>query len=50
MNLDQKSFSVTVSVGVCGAVSDINDLELLENAGHVLSKAVEAGGNIVRVY
>ncbi|MEX2116076.1 MAG: diguanylate cyclase [Bacteroidota bacterium] len=50
MNLDQKSFSVTVSVGVCGAVNDINDLELLENAGHVLSKAVEAGGNIVRVY
>jgi diguanylate cyclase (GGDEF)-like protein len=50
MNLEQKSFSVTVSVGVCGAVSDINDLELLENAGHVLSKAVEAGGNIVRVY
>ncbi|MEX2189730.1 MAG: diguanylate cyclase [Bacteroidota bacterium] len=50
MNLEQKSFSVTVSVGVCGAVSDINDLELLENAGHVLSKAVEAGGNMVRVY
>lgn len=50
LNIDQKSFSVTVSVGVCGAVSDINDLELLENAGHVLSKAIEAGGNMVRVY
>ncbi|MBI4417768.1 MAG: diguanylate cyclase, partial [Ignavibacteriales bacterium] len=50
MNIDQKTFSVTVSVGVCGAVSDINDLELMEHAGHVLAKAVEAGGNMVRVY
>jgi diguanylate cyclase (GGDEF)-like protein len=50
LNVDQRSFSVTVSVGVCGAVNDINDLELLENAGHVLSRAIEAGGNMVRVY
>lgn len=50
MNVDQKTFSVTVSVGVCGAVSDISDLELMEHAGHVLAKAVEAGGNMVRVY
>jgi diguanylate cyclase (GGDEF)-like protein len=50
MNIDQKTFSVTVSVGVCGAVSDISDLELMEHAGHVLAKAVEAGGNMVRVY
>ncbi|GJQ19735.1 MAG: hypothetical protein HBSIN02_00900 [Bacteroidia bacterium] len=50
MNVDQKTFSVTVSVGVCGAVNDISDLELMEHAGHVLAKAVEAGGNMVRVY
>lgn len=50
INIEQKSFSVTVSVGVCGAVEDINDLELVENAGHVLTKAIEAGGNVVRVF
>ena len=50
INVDQKSFSVTVSIGVCGAVSQTSDIELLENAGQTLKKAVEAGGNVVRVY
>lgn len=50
INLEERSFSITVSVGVCGAVEDISDLELFENAGRVLGKAIEAGGNIVRVY
>jgi diguanylate cyclase (GGDEF)-like protein len=50
INVDQKSFSVTVSIGVCGAVSETSDIELLENAGQTLKKAVEAGGNVVRVY
>ena len=50
INIEQKSFSITVSVGVCGAAEDGNDFELFENAGHVLTKAVEAGGNMVRVY
>lgn len=50
INVDQKSFSVTVSIGVCGAVSQTSDIELLENASQTLKKAVEAGGNIVRVY
>ncbi len=50
INIEQKSFSITVSVGVCGAVEEISDLELFENAGHVLGKAIEAGGNMVRVY
>lgn len=50
INLNERSFSITVSVGVCGAVDDVSDLELFENAGHVLGKAVEAGGNMVRVY
>jgi len=50
INLDQRSFSVTVSIGVCGTLSELSDMELIENAGHVLSKAIEAGGNMVRVY
>jgi diguanylate cyclase (GGDEF)-like protein len=50
MNVEQKSFSVTVSIGVCGAVSQTSDIELLENASQTLKKAVEAGGNVVRVF
>jgi len=50
INIDQKSFSVTVSIGVCGTLSAMSDVELVEKAGHVLSKAIEAGGNVVRVY
>ncbi|MGH2568782.1 MAG: sensor domain-containing diguanylate cyclase, partial [Bacteroidota bacterium] len=50
INIDQKSFSVTVSVGVCGAASEANDIGLLGNTTQVLRKAVEAGGNMVRVY
>jgi diguanylate cyclase (GGDEF)-like protein len=50
INVDQKSFSVTISIGVCGAVSQTSDIELLENASQTLKKAIEAGGNIVRVY
>jgi diguanylate cyclase (GGDEF)-like protein len=50
INVDQKSFSVTVSIGVCGAVSQTSDIELLENASQTLKIAIEAGGNIVRVF
>jgi diguanylate cyclase (GGDEF)-like protein len=50
INIDNKSFSVTISLGVAGAVQDVSDVELLENADRVLHKAIEAGGNIVRVY
>jgi diguanylate cyclase (GGDEF)-like protein len=50
INIEEKSFSITVSVGVCGAADEISDLELFENAGNVLGKAIEAGGNMVRVY
>jgi diguanylate cyclase (GGDEF)-like protein len=50
INIDQRSFSVTISVGVSGASGETNDLELLENADRVLRKAIEAGGNIVRVF
>ena len=50
LNVDGKSFSVTISVGVSGAGTDLTDMILLENADRVLKKAVEAGGNIVRVF
>jgi diguanylate cyclase (GGDEF)-like protein len=50
INVESRSFSVTISVGISGAVNETSDMELLEKADRVLKKAVEAGGNIVRVY
>ena len=50
INIGDKSFSVTVSVGVCGGVEEASDVELMENANKVLSKAIESGGNMVRVF
>jgi diguanylate cyclase (GGDEF)-like protein len=50
LNIENKSFSITISVGVAGAVEEASDVDLLENADRVLHKAIEAGGNIIRVY
>lgn len=50
INVESRSFSVTISVGISGAVNEMSDMELLEKADRVLKKAVEAGGNIVRVF
>lgn len=50
INVESRSFSVTISMGISGAVNEASDMELLEKADRVLKKAVEAGGNIVRVY
>ncbi len=50
INVESRSFSVTISVGISGAVNETSDMELLEKADRVLKKAVEAGGNIVRVF
>jgi diguanylate cyclase (GGDEF)-like protein len=50
LNIDNKSFSVTISVGVAGTIDEASDVDLLENTDRVLRKAIEAGGNIVRVY
>ncbi len=50
LNIENKSFSVTISVGVAGAVDESSDVDLLENTNRVLQKAIEAGGNIIRVY
>jgi diguanylate cyclase (GGDEF)-like protein len=50
LNIENKSFSITISVGVAGALEEASDVDLLESADRVLRKAIEAGGNIVRVY
>lgn len=50
INIENKSFSITISVGVSSALEEASDVDLLENTDRVLRKAIEAGGNIVRVY
>ena len=45
-----KSFSVTVSAGVCGLTEGMHTLELVAGTSQVLGKAIEHGGNLVRVY
>lgn len=50
INIDQKSFSVTVSGGICGLKGTGSDTDIIEIANQVLTRAIEAGGNIVRVY
>jgi diguanylate cyclase (GGDEF)-like protein len=50
INVENRSFSVTVSIGISGAFNETSDMELLEKADRVLKKAIEAGGNIVRVF
>jgi diguanylate cyclase (GGDEF)-like protein len=50
MTIAGKSFSVTVSVGVCGLSSGMGSAELLSGTSRVLEKALEGGGNLVRVF
>jgi diguanylate cyclase (GGDEF)-like protein len=48
--LDGKTFSVTISAGVCGLSDGMHREELLQGTSQVLHKAVEGGGNLVRVF
>lgn len=50
VNVGGKSFSVTVSAGVCGALEAMKADEMLGHATAVLHKGMETGGNTVRVY
>ena len=50
MTVAGKSFSVTVSVGVCGLSEGMGADELVSGTSRVLEKAREGGGNLVRVY
>ncbi|GEM_PF-407418 len=50
ISLEEKSFSVTLSIGVCGAVKGMRREELMANTITVLHRASETGGNAVRVF
>jgi diguanylate cyclase (GGDEF)-like protein len=50
INIEGKSFSITISAGVCGALEGMKKEELLGNATTVLGAASQAGGNVVRVF
>lgn len=50
MHVDGKSFSVTISIGVSGALEGTKLEGLIENASMVLQKGIEKGGNTVRVF
>ena len=45
-----KTLSVTVSAGVCGLTEGMQTGELVAGTAQVLGKAMEHGGNLVRVY
>jgi diguanylate cyclase (GGDEF)-like protein len=46
----QRSFSVTVSFGICGLSERMTSRELVNGATQVYGKALESGGNAVRVF
>jgi len=50
ISLGNKSFSMTVSAGVCGLGEGMHKDELISGTSQVLSKAMENGGNLVRVF
>jgi diguanylate cyclase (GGDEF)-like protein len=50
MTVSGKSFSVTMSAGVCGLTERMPASDLLAGTSRVLEKALEGGGNLVRVY
>ncbi|MBI3195697.1 MAG: GGDEF domain-containing protein [Ignavibacteriae bacterium] len=48
--LETKSFSVTLSIGVCGVVQGMKREELFASTVTVLHRATETGGNAVRIF
>ncbi|HEV8537869.1 MAG TPA: diguanylate cyclase [Bacteroidota bacterium] len=50
ITLEGKSFSITISTGVCGALDGMKKEEFVGNTLAVLNKAADAGGNVVRVF
>lgn len=50
ITIGEKSFSVTISVGVSGVLEGMRRDELHGNTVAVLNRATEAGGNTVRVF
>ncbi|MDE3057722.1 MAG: diguanylate cyclase [Bacteroidota bacterium] len=47
---DQKTFSVTITGGICGVSDGMKFEECVSKTEQVLRKAVESGGNTVRVF
>lgn len=50
LTVGDRTFSVTISVGICGAVEGMTVEEFVGNATQVLDSVVGKGGNLVRVY
>ena len=50
INLEGRSISITISIGVCGALEGMRKEELIGNTVTVLNRASDAGGNVVRVF
>ncbi|HZY10583.1 MAG TPA: diguanylate cyclase [Bacteroidota bacterium] len=50
INFEGKSFSITVSIGVCGALEGMTKEQLISNTSTVMNRAMESGGNNVRVF
>ncbi len=50
VRIGTKTLSVTVSVGVCGLGSGMQMNELVAGSSQVLGKAIQDGGNLVRVF
>lgn len=50
IGVDGRSISITISIGVCGALEGMKKEELLGNTVTVLNRAADAGGNVVRVF
>jgi diguanylate cyclase (GGDEF)-like protein len=47
---DQKTFSVTVSGGICGVSEGMKSEDCVSKTEQVLRKAIESGGNTIRVF
>lgn len=50
INIDGKNISITISIGVAGAMEGMKKEELIGNSVAVLNTASQAGGNVVRVF
>jgi diguanylate cyclase (GGDEF)-like protein len=50
ITVGSRSLSVTVSAGVCGLTTGMHTEELVASTTQVLGKAIEHGGNLVRIF
>ncbi|MBW7887583.1 MAG: diguanylate cyclase [Bacteroidetes bacterium] len=50
ISASKKNFSVSVTIGIAGAIQGMKREELFKNANYILEQAKKAGGNMVRVF